>query len=49
MPILDKLVASYLCGIMVVLGLFIVIGLLRQKAGKNKEQNEQEAVENITQ
>ena len=49
MPILDKLVASYLCGIMVVLGLFMVIGLLRQKAGKNKEQDEQDPVENITQ
>ena len=37
MPILDKLVATYLCGIMVVLGLIIAVGLLRQKMGKNKE------------
>ena len=31
-------IASYLVGIMVVLGIIIVVGLLRQKAGKNKEQ-----------
>jgi hypothetical protein len=37
LPILDKAIAYYLCGIMVVLGLIIVIGLLRQKATKNKE------------
>jgi hypothetical protein len=37
MPILDAAIAYYLCGIMVVLGLIIVVGLLRQKAGKNKE------------
>jgi hypothetical protein len=30
-------IASYLVGIMVVLGIIIVVGLLRQKAGKNKE------------
>jgi hypothetical protein len=30
-------IASYLVGIMVVLGIIIVAGLLRQKAGKNKE------------
>jgi hypothetical protein len=40
MPILDIAIASYLCGIMVVLGLIITVGLLRQKARKNKEQNE---------
>jgi hypothetical protein len=30
-------IAAYLCGIMVVLGLIIAVGLLRQKAGKNRE------------
>ena len=30
-------IASYLVGIMVVLGIIIVAGLLRQKADKNKE------------
>ena len=30
-------VAAYLCGIMVVLGIIIAVGLIRQKAGKNKE------------
>ena len=30
-------IASYLVGIMVVLGFIIVAGLLRQKADKNKE------------
>jgi len=30
-------IAAYLCGIMLVLGVIIVIGLLRQKAGKKKE------------
>ena len=37
MPILDAGIAYYLCGIMVVLGLIIVVGLLRQKAEKSKE------------
>lgn len=30
-------IASYLVGIMVVLAIIIVVGLLRQKANKNKE------------
>jgi hypothetical protein len=30
-------IAAYLCGIMVVLGLIIAVGLLRQMAGKNRE------------
>jgi len=30
-------IASYLVGIMVILGIIIVVGLFRQKAGKNKE------------
>ena len=30
-------IAAYLTGIMVVLGIIIVVGLIRQKAGKNKE------------
>ena len=42
-------IASYLVGIMVVLGIIIVVGLIRQKDGKNKELNEQDPVENITQ
>jgi len=37
MPILDIAIASYLCGIMVVLGLIIVIGVIRQQEDKNKE------------
>ncbi len=37
MPILDIAIASYLCGIMVVLGLIIVIGVIRQQGDKNKE------------
>jgi hypothetical protein len=34
MPILDAAIAIYLCGIMLVLGLIIVIGLVRQRANK---------------
>lgn len=30
-------IAIYLCGIMVVLGIIIVAGLIRQKTGKNKK------------
>ena len=30
-------IAAYLCGIMIVLGLIIVIGLLRQRVNKNKQ------------
>ena len=30
-------VAAYLCAIMLVLGIIIVIGLLRQKSGQNKK------------
>ena len=30
--------AAYLTGIMVVLGIIIVVGLVRQKAAQNKEQ-----------
>lgn len=37
MQILGIEIASYLVGIMVVLGIIIVVGLLRQKAGKDKE------------
>jgi len=37
MPILDIAIASYLCGIMVVLGLIIVIGVIRQQGDKNKQ------------
>ena len=37
MPILDIAIASYLCGIMVVLGIIIVVGLLIQKVGNNKK------------
>lgn len=37
MPILDAGIAFYLCGIMIALGLIIVIGLIRQKAKKNKK------------
>jgi hypothetical protein len=37
MESLDTSLAAYLCGIMIVLGIIIVVGLLRQKAGKNKE------------
>jgi hypothetical protein len=35
--ILGTSIAAYLCGIMIVLGIIIVVGLLRQKASKNKE------------
>jgi hypothetical protein len=31
MPVLDSAIAYYLCGIMVVLGLIIVAGAIRQK------------------
>ena len=34
--ILGTSIAAYLCGIMLVLGIIIVVGLLRQKSGKNK-------------
>ena len=37
MESLDTSLAAYLCSIMVVLGIIIVAGLLRQKAGKDKE------------
>lgn len=40
MPSIGPALAAYLCCIMVVLGIIIAIGLLRQKAGKNKSQNE---------
>jgi hypothetical protein len=31
MPVIDSAIAYYLCGIMVVLGLIIVVGVIRQK------------------
>lgn len=34
MPILDAAIAIYLCGIMLVLGLIIVTGLIRQRVKK---------------
>jgi hypothetical protein len=37
MPLLDAAIAYYLCGIMVVLGLIIVIGVIRQRRDKNKQ------------
>ena len=37
MTTLGPSIAIYLCSIMVVLGVIIVVGLLRQKAKKNKE------------
>jgi hypothetical protein len=37
MPLLDAAIAYYLCGIMLVLGLIIVIGLIRQRGDKNKQ------------
>ena len=36
MPVLDSAIAYYLCGIMVVLGLIIVMGVTRQHLNKNK-------------
>jgi hypothetical protein len=35
--ILGTSIAAFLCGIMIILGIIIVVGLLRQKAGRNKE------------
>jgi hypothetical protein len=35
--ILGTSIAAFLCGIMIILGIIIVAGLLRQKAGRNKE------------
>ncbi len=37
MPLLDAAIAIYLISIMVVLGLIISIGAIRQKLGKNKK------------
>jgi hypothetical protein len=37
MPLLDAAIAYYLCGIMLVLGLIIVIGVIRQRRDKNKQ------------
>ena len=37
MPLLDAAIALYLCGIMLVLGLIIVIGVIRQRGDKNKQ------------
>lgn len=37
MESLDTSLAAYLCGIMIVLGIIIVAGLLRQKSQKDKE------------
>jgi hypothetical protein len=37
MPLLDAAIAYYLCGIMLVLGLIIVIGVIRQRGDKNKQ------------
>lgn len=37
MPLLDVAIAYYLCGIMLVLGLIIVIGVIRQRGDKNKQ------------
>jgi hypothetical protein len=37
MPLLEAAIAYYLCGIMVVLGLIIVIGVIRQRRDKNKQ------------
>ena len=37
MESLDTSLAAYLCGIMIVLGIIIVAGLLRQKAQKDKK------------
>jgi len=36
MPHLNSFVATYLCGIMLVLGLIIVLGVTRQHLTKNK-------------
>jgi hypothetical protein len=36
MPILDGAIAYYLCGIMIVLGLIIVLGVANQHLRKNK-------------
>jgi hypothetical protein len=36
MPLLDSAIAYYLCGIMLVLGLIIVVGVTRQHLSKNK-------------
>jgi hypothetical protein len=38
MPILDTAIAYYLCGIMLVLGAIIVIGVCRQRSDKKKHQ-----------
>ena len=35
--ILGTSIAAYLCGIMLVLGLIIVIGLIRQRGNKNNQ------------
>jgi hypothetical protein len=37
MPLLEAAIAYYLCGIMLVLGIIIVIGLIRQRRDKNKQ------------
>ncbi len=37
MPLLEAAIAYYLCGIMLVLGLIIVIGVIRQRRDKNKQ------------
>jgi len=35
-PVLDSAIAYYLCGIMIVLGLIIVVGVTRQHLSKDK-------------
>ena len=37
MPLLEAAIAYYLCGIMLVLGLIIVIGVIRQRRDKDKQ------------
>jgi hypothetical protein len=37
MPVLDSAIAYYLCGIMIVLGVIIVIGVTRQHLNKDKQ------------
>jgi hypothetical protein len=36
MPLLDRAIAYYLCGIMLVLGLITIVGVVKQHLAKNK-------------
>jgi len=47
--VLGTSIAAYLCGIMVVLGLIIVIGIIRQRGDKNKENSEKDSLVNTAQ